>query len=98
MTIPKGRVVIPLLGSANRDERRFADADRFAFPRAMPGPVGFGFGAHFCLGASLARLEATAALEALLPELPGRVRAGAESPLVDSYLVRGWQSLQLAAA
>jgi cytochrome P450 len=50
------------------------------------------------LGASLARLEATAALEALLPELPGRVRAGAEFPLVDSYLVRGRQSLQLAAA
>jgi cytochrome P450 len=98
VAIPKGRVVIPLLGSANRDERRFADADRFDFQRDMQGHVGFGFGAHFCLGASLARLEATAALEALLPELPGRVRAGAEFPLVDSYLVRGRQSLQIAAA
>ena len=61
--IPKGAYVAPLLGSANRDERRFPDPDRFDIDRDPQGHVGFGFGKHFCLGASLARLEARIALE-----------------------------------
>jgi cytochrome P450 len=96
-TIPKGAFVAPLLGSANRDERRFQDPDRFDVGRDTHGHLGFGFGKHFCLGASLARLEARAALEALVPELPRleRTRRGA---LVDSFLVRGPRQLELRRA
>lgn len=93
-TIPQGRVVCPLLGSANRDERQFPDPDHFDVARNPRGHLGFGFGKHFCLGASLARLEASAALEALVPEL-----AAFEHPkpreLVDSFLVRGPKHLEL---
>ncbi len=96
--IPEGTWVCPLLGSANRDERRFDEPDRFDVARNPQGHVGFGFGKHFCLGASLARLEATAALEALVPELLRRRRAEPGLERVDSFLVRGPARLELAAA
>lgn len=96
--IPEGERVAVLLASANRDERVFDDADRFDVTRDTRGHVGFGFGVHFCLGASLARLEAKAALEALVPELPRLRRRDSETPLVDSYLVRGPARLELEPA
>jgi cytochrome P450 len=95
--IPAGAIVAPLIGSANRDERRFDDPDRFDIARNPQGHLGFGFGAHFCLGASLARLEARAALEALVGELPHLQRASAHER-VDSFLVRGPRRLDLARA
>ena len=95
--IPKGAYVAPLLGSANRDERRFPDPDRFDVARDAQGHLGFGFGKHFCLGASLARLEARVALEALLPELP-RLERRSPRELVDSFLVRGPRRLALRPA
>jgi cytochrome P450 len=97
-TIPADSQVVVLLGSANRDERRFPDPDRFDLARDARGHVAFGFGAHFCLGASLARLEATAALEALVPELPRWVRARPEREFLDSYLIRGRARLDLRVA
>jgi cytochrome P450 len=97
--IPKGAYVAPLLGSANRDERRFPDPDRFDVRRNPQGHLGFGFGKHFCLGASLARLEARLALEALAPELPRLERqGGGPRELVDSFLVRGPRRLELRSA
>jgi cytochrome P450 len=93
--IPKDAIVVPLLGSANRDERRFEEPDVFDVDRTSRGHLGFGFGQHFCLGASLARLEACAALEALVPELPGLERASPERELFDSFLVRGARHLAL---
>jgi cytochrome P450 len=96
--IRAGQTVGLLLGSANRDERRFPDPDRFDLERNPQGHVGFGFGHHFCLGASLARLEATAAFEALVPELPRFARTGPEPPLVESFIVRGRRELPLRAA
>jgi cytochrome P450 len=93
--IPAQSRVVVLLGSANRDERQFADPDDFDVARDAKGHVGFGHGVHFCLGASLARLEARAALEALVPELP-RLRAPiGETPMIDSILVRGRQRILL---
>ena len=66
--IPAGDRVVLLAGSANRDPRVFADADRYDLDRAEPLPqlASFGFGRHFCMGASLARLEARVALEELV--------------------------------
>jgi cytochrome P450 len=95
--IPEGAWVAPILGSANRDERRFEDPDRFDVARNPQGHLGFGFGKHFCLGASLARLEARAALEALTPRLVGLGKS-AEPERIDSFLVRGPSRLELAPA
>ena len=96
--IPAGSTVVPLIGSANRDERRFPDPDRFDVTRNPQGHLGFGFGKHFCLGASLARLEARAALEALVPELVHRRRLEPRVPRIDSFLVRGPSRLTLTEA
>jgi len=96
--IPAQASVVALLGSANRDERRFGEPDRFDVGRDARGHVAFGFGAHFCLGASLARLEAKAALEALVPELPRLARVRPEREFLDSYLIRGRARLDLRAA
>jgi len=97
-TLPPNALVVVLLGSANRDERRFPEPDRFDVGRDTRGHVAFGFGAHFCLGASLARLEAKAALEALVPALPRLVRARPEREFLDSYLIRGRARLDLRVA
>ena len=96
--IPKGAVVVPLLGSANRDDRRFPEPDAFRIGRDTKGHVGFGFGIHFCLGAALARLEAEAALGALVPELARRARAHRPVEWIDSFIVRGRRHLELEAA
>lgn len=96
--IPKGAFVVPLLGSANRDERQFAEPDRFDIERRPQAHLGFGFGKHFCLGSSLARLEARCALEALLTELPNLVRREHEREWVDSFLVRGPTALAVERA
>jgi cytochrome P450 len=96
-TLPADSMVVVLLGSANRDERRFPEPDRFDVTRDTRGHVAFGFGAHFCLGASLARLEARGALEALVPELPRLARARPEREFLDSYLIRGRARLDLRA-
>ncbi len=96
--IPQGAFVAPLLGSANRDERRFPEPDRFDVTRNPQGHLGFGFGQHFCLGASLARLEAKVALEALIPELVRLDCAEARPPRIDSFLVRGPSRLLLRKA
>jgi cytochrome P450 len=93
--IPKGGEVVAFLGSANRDERRFADPDHFDHERDARGHMGFGHGAHFCLGASLARLEANAALSALAPQLPRLSRVTPEVELELNNAARGRARLEL---
>ena len=80
------------------DERRFHEPDAFDVGRDTRGHVGFGFGQHFCLGASLARLEAQVALEALVPHLLRARRTSADKTLLDSFLVRGPSRLELRLA
>jgi len=70
-TIPAGKLVIAVIGSANRDERQFKGASRFDIARDPNPHIAFGLGLHFCLGAPLARLEARIALADLLERLPG---------------------------
>jgi len=69
-TIRRGDLVIPILGSANRDEERFAEPDRLDLSRKDIRHLAFGRGSHYCLGAPLARLEAEIALAALLGRFP----------------------------
>lgn len=76
-TIPAGARVVLVTGAANRDERQFADPDRFDISRERGRHVGFGEGVHGCLGAPLARLEARIALEEALPVLGEYELAGA---------------------
>ena len=95
--IPRGAIVAALLGSANRDERAFAEPDRFDVERDTRGHLAFGFGPHFCLGAALARLEARVALEALVPELVHCKRVGERNARIDSFLVRGRAHLDIVA-
>jgi cytochrome P450 len=96
--LARGATVAVLIGAANRDERRFDAPDRFDVGRDARGHLGFGFGPHFCLGASLARLEARIALEALVPQLRRARRASPERSILDSFLVRGPSRLELRPA
>ncbi|MGB7163803.1 MAG: cytochrome P450 [Mycobacterium sp.] len=71
-TIPAGNPVLLCLGSANRDERAFTDADTFDInrDRSQVQNLGLGYGVHSCLGAALARMESTVALDKLLDHMP----------------------------
>ena len=70
ITIPRGELVLAVLASANRDERQFEEADRLDLGREPNPHVAFGFGIHYCLGASLARLEGQIAIATLLRRIP----------------------------
>jgi cytochrome P450 len=93
--IPAGQRVLLLLGSANRDERRVADADCFDIDRADPDDhLAFSHGRHFCPGAALARLQARIGLEALAEHLPGlRLRDGYQARYVPSFEFRELEQL-----
>jgi cytochrome P450 len=71
LTIRRGETVIGILGSANRDPQRFANADAFDIARKDTKHLAFGRGSHYCLGAPLARLEGEVALTTLLKRLDG---------------------------
>jgi cytochrome P450 len=77
--IPAGKLVLPVLGSANRDEKEFSRPDVFDIGRDPNPHVAFGHGLHFCLGAALARTEARIALPHLLNHLKG-LRMASASP------------------
>ncbi|WP_204802104.1 cytochrome P450 [Mycobacterium riyadhense] len=68
--IPAGSSVMPMLGSANRQEDRYPDPDRFDVFRSARAHIGFGHGVHVCLGMHLARLEMRVALNLLFDRLP----------------------------
>lgn len=70
VVLPKGAELILAIGSANRDERRFEDPDRFDLHREGPEHIAFGFGKHYCAGSRLAYLEAEVGLNALFDRLP----------------------------
>ena len=69
-TVPAGSIIITLPGAANRDDRHYEDGDTFDVTRKVDQQFAFSFGPHFCLGASLARLETRIATEAILQRFP----------------------------
>jgi cytochrome P450 len=84
--IPKGSAVVAVLGSANRDESRWTDPDRFDIFREPKLTLPFSNGPHYCIGAHLAKLETIVALNALLDRLPDIRLADDDS---DPHIV-GW--------
>ncbi|MBI3784707.1 MAG: cytochrome P450 [Deltaproteobacteria bacterium] len=94
-TMPKGDRVILLLGSGNRDERAFERADQFDVTRPAQQHLGFGFGIHVCLGASLARLEGRVALEEVLSRIPDYEIDERGMERVHSPNVRGYAHLPM---
>ena len=92
-TVKQGSIMLLLTGAANRDERRFPDADKFNIHRQMGQHLAFGYGIHFCLGASLARLEARVALEEVLKRFPDWEVDYANAVQARTSTVRGWKTL-----
>jgi len=91
----QGDRLLLLVGSANRDERVFPDADRFDVGRDASQHIAFGKGTHFCLGASLARLEARVALEAIHSRMSDYEITANELVRVHSANVRGFASMPI---
>jgi cytochrome P450 len=92
-TIEKGNVVLLLTAAANRDERKFSDPDRFDVRRKIERHVTFGYGVHFCLGASLARLEGQIALDEVLKRFPTWDVDYDKAIQARTSTVRGWETL-----
>jgi cytochrome P450 len=91
--VPEGSAMVMLTSSANRDERKFPDADRFDVGRRIDHHLGFGYGIHFCLGASLARLEGRVALDEIIKRFPEWDVDLSRSTAARTSTVRGWESL-----
>ena len=94
--IPKDAFIMVMFASANRDEKQFPDPDRFDIHRSSQGHLAFGHGVHFCLGASLARLEAKVAFETIFDRCDDLRLETSEIPLLESILLRGPESMLLS--
>lgn len=89
VVVPEGATMMLNLGSANHDETRWKDPESFDIFRERKPHIGFGHGAHVCLGMHLARLETTKIFTALLDELPGlRLDPDAPAPFVSGTMFR----------
>ena len=91
--VPEGSVVLTVVGAANRDERRFPNGDRFDIHRRIGHHLSLSYGAHFCLGASLARLEGRIVLEEVLQRFPDWEVDMTQARLAFTSVVRGWETL-----
>ena len=95
VTLPPGALVFPLMASANRDERKFPNADRFDLHRGSQGGLQFGQGAHFCLGAMLARMESRIVLETMVSRFQRVEHVGGDIRYQRALTTRGPIALPL---
>ena len=93
ITVPAGSAILLLVGSANRDPRRYGDPDTFDIRRTDGAHMTFGFGLHYCLGAALARLEGRVATEEVLKRFPEWEVDYDNARLAPTSTVRGWESM-----
>src|SRR4051812_43962814 len=94
--VPAGSTMCFLLASANRDEARYPESERFDIHRrGIAQLLTFGLGPHYCLGAALARLEGRIALEELLARFPRWEVDTANAELSSTSTVRGWERLPI---
>jgi len=85
-----------MYGSANRDEQAFDQPDRFDVTRAHNHHVAFGFGTHFCLGSSLARIEIRVMFEELLRRIPDwRLVPGTEPKVLGATFTRAYDEVHI---
>ncbi|HEU4325934.1 MAG TPA: cytochrome P450 [Roseiflexaceae bacterium] len=94
--IPAGQMVMVLLAAANRDEEQYQDADQLDITRRAARHASFGYGAHYCLGAPLARLEVQVALSEVLRRLPNLRLLSDTVDRAPDMIVRTVRSLPLA--
>jgi cytochrome P450 len=92
-TVPKDSTMVCLAGAANRDERRFADGERFNINRERRSHLTFGYGFHVCLGNALARVEGRVAMDEILNHFPDWELDMANAHMVSTSTTRGWESL-----
>jgi cytochrome P450 len=97
-TVPKGERILLLTGSANRDEREFPDPDRFDVGRRPEQHLALGYGVHFCLGASLARMESRVALEEFSGRFPSYTVDESHCVRVHMSNVHGFEHVPFKAA
>jgi cytochrome P450 len=97
LTVSDGDDITTMLGAGNRDPRRFADPDVFRPARSDGGPLSFGGGAHFCIGAALARLEGGIAFPKLVRRFP-KLSAAGEPVRRETFLLRGFDELPVSLA
>jgi Cytochrome P450 len=95
VTVPDGAVMLLLSGSAGRDPRQYEHPDRLDVERKINRHVSFGYGAHFCLGASLARLEGRIALEETLTRFPRWQVDWSRAERIHTSTVRGYAKLPI---
>jgi cytochrome P450 len=93
--IPKGGRLLILNGASGRDPRKFDDPERYDVRREIDLHLGFGYGRHFCLGASLARLESRIALEEVTARIPDYAVRHEGIERMHSSNVRGFAGLPL---
>ena len=91
--VPAGSIMAFLNGSANRDDRKFPDGDRFDVTRRIDHHLSFGYGIHFCLGSHLARLEGRVALDEVLKRFPEWEIDWDNAVQARTSTVRGWERL-----
>jgi cytochrome P450 len=91
--VEPGAQIWAIIGAANRDPEQFADPDRFDIARSPNRHLAFGYGIHYCLGASLARAEAQIGLERLLARLPGIRLASSPPARPPNLLLRALSTL-----
>ena len=94
--IKKGQKIASLLGSANRDENHFANADQMDITRDPNPHIGFGAGIHFCLGGPLARLEMGIALPKLVKAFPN-MQIASDPVRRPTFVLRGYESVAISS-